>query len=184
MLELKKDKGTEYIISCKSKGVYNSKLIALHRAYLPKVKYFRNKTGIQFNSTPLVIEHNNHARKIFNIYIVYDLDNWPKNSLRNFALKNYFFGSTNIAKDNDKEQYVYSSYGITFDRKCPWSFNDDFARNIIIFGVDNSSSSHTDNLENFFLFLSERDTLGIKESFGAPERKLALILVKQRQNFA
>ena len=99
-------------------------------------------------------------------------------------MKNYFFGSTNIAKDNDKEQYVYSSYGIAFDGKCPWSFNDDFARNIIIFGVDNSSASHTDNLENYFLFLSERDTLGIKESFGAPERKLALILVKQRQNFA
>ena len=26
-----------------------------------------------------------------------------------------------------------------------WSFNDDFARNVKIFGVDNSSSSHTDN---------------------------------------
>ena len=53
MLELKKDKGTEYIISYKSKGVYNSKFIALHQAFLPKVKYFRNniKIGIQFNST-------------------------------------------------------------------------------------------------------------------------------------
>ena len=53
----------------------------------------------------------------FLFFIVHDLDNWPKNSLRNFALKNYFFGSTNIVKDNDKEQYVYSSYGIAFDGK-------------------------------------------------------------------
>ena len=31
--------------------------------------------------------------------------------------------------------------------KGSWSFNDDFARNAIIFGVDNSLSSDTDNLK-------------------------------------
>ena len=76
VLELKKDKGTEYIISWKSKGIYNSKLIALHGAFLPSVKYFRNKIEIQSNSTPLVIEQNSYAKKIVNVYIIYDLHNW------------------------------------------------------------------------------------------------------------
>ena len=42
---------------------------------------------------------------------------------------------------------------------------------VIIFGVDNSSSSHADNLQNNFLMLGEGDTLGINGSFGAPEKK-------------
>ena len=40
---------------------------------------------------------------------------------------------------------MYRGYGKSFDGKGSWSFNDDFARNVKIFGVDNSSSSHTDN---------------------------------------
>ena len=56
MCYLKIGKGTEYIIGQKSKGLYNSKLIKLHSAFLPKVKYFGNKIGIQFNHTPLVME--------------------------------------------------------------------------------------------------------------------------------
>ena len=70
--------------------------------------------------------------------------------LRNFTLENGFFGSTNIVRDNDKEKYVYSGYGITFDGKCSWSFNNDFARNVIIFVADNSSLSHIDNLKMIF----------------------------------
>ena len=51
----------------------------------------------------------------------------------------------------------------------------------LICGVNNNSSSHTDNLQNYFLFLGEGDTFGINGSFGAPEKYLILILVKQRQ---
>ena len=40
VLELKKGKSAEYIISWKSKGVYNFELIALHGAFLPNVKFF------------------------------------------------------------------------------------------------------------------------------------------------
>ena len=61
------------------------------------------------------------------------------------------FGATDIVKNNDKEKYVYSGYRIAFYVKGSWSFNDDFARNVTIFGVDNSSSPHTDNLTNNFL---------------------------------
>ena len=33
---------------------------------------------------------------------------------------------------------------IAFDGKSYWSFENDYARNVAIFGVYNSSSSHTD----------------------------------------
>ena len=49
--------------------------------------------------------------------------------------------------------YVYSGYGITFDSGDSWSFDDDFARNFVIFDVDNSSSSHSSNGKSNFLIL-------------------------------
>ena len=67
---------------------------------------------------------------------------------------------------------MYSGYGIAFDGKGEWSFGNDYARNLIIFGVYNSSSSHADNLKNNFLVLGEGDTFGINGSFGAPEKKV------------
>ena len=91
---------------------------------------------------------------------------------------------TNIVKHSDEEKYVYSGHGIAFDGKGSWSFNDDFARNVIIFGVDSSSSSHTDNLKDDCLVLVEGDTFSSDGGFGALEKKLLLILVKQKQNFA
>ena len=52
------------------------------------------------------------------------------------------FGAANKVKNSDKEKQVYSGYGITFSSAGLWSFGDDFAENIVIFGVDNSSSIH------------------------------------------
>ena len=56
--------------------------------------------------------------------------------------------------------------------KGSWSFDNDYARNVMNFGVDSSLSSHTDNLRNEFLILSERDTFGIHGGFGAPQKKV------------
>ena len=78
-LELKPDKDTED----------NSKLVALHGAFSPNIKYFKKSIGIQFNNTRLVVEQNHYTAKT-NVYIVHDLDNWLKVPLRNFTLKNYF----------------------------------------------------------------------------------------------
>ena len=63
-------------------------------------------------------------------------------------------------------------------------FGNGTARNIIIFDVDNSSSSYIDNLRNKFLILDLGPTFGINGSFGSPEKNLVLILLMQIQNFA
>ena len=110
--------------------------------------------------------------------MVYDLDNWPKNSLKNFTLKNCLFGLADIAEDNDKKKYVYCGYG-----KGEWGFDNDYGRNVIIFGVDNSSSFHTENLKNDFLVLGEGDTFGINGSFGAPVKKTDINFSKSKTKF-
>ena len=93
------------------------------------------------------------------------------------------FGSTKVVKDNDKEKYVHSDNGRAFDRKGLWSLNNYSARNVIIFGTDNSSSSYTNNKKNDFLILGDGLTFRINGSLGSSEKRLVLILVKQRQSF-
>ena len=144
---------TEYIISCRSKGVYITKLIPIKNDYLPNIKYIGEKRALQLNYTSLAVEQNNYTTKIVNVCVVYDLDNWPKKSPKKVYTKNCLFGATNVVKNNDKEKYVYSGYKIAFDAKGEWSFGNTPARNVIIFGVDHSSSSHNDNLKNDFLIL-------------------------------
>ena len=49
--------------------------------------------------------------------------------------------------------YKYSGYGIGFDRKGYFSIGNEVGRNVIIFGVDKSLSSHIDNKLKDILFL-------------------------------
>ena len=81
------------------------------------------------------------------------------------------FGATSIVKYRDKEKYVYRGQGITFDSAGSQSFDCDTAENVIIPGVDNSSSTHSDYCNNNFLLLSEGPTLEINRSFASPEKK-------------
>ena len=81
---------------------------------------------------------------------------------------------------------VYSGYKIIFDGKGGWGFGIHYARNIIIFGDDNSSSSHTNHtgcLLYNFLILGERDTFGINGSFGTPEKTFGINFSKTNTTF-
>ena len=93
------------------------------------------------------------------------------------------FGTTNIAKNSDKSQWVYSGLEIAFDAKGEWNFGNESAGNVVIFSVDNSSWSNADNWKNDFLVLDEGDTLVLMETFVHKKESLVLTLVKQGQHF-
>ena len=103
--------------------------------------------------------------------------------LRNFTLKNCMLGATDIVKNSDKEKYVYSGYIIASEGKGSWGVDNDFARNVVIFGVDDSSSFHTDNQKKDFLILGEGDTFGINRSFGPTEKKFSINFSKTKTKF-
>ena len=84
--------------------------------------------------------------KIVNVYLVYDLDAWLSNPNSNFKFKKCLFDTTDIVKIVPKKsKYVFSGYRTTFDKTGFRSFDNGTARNVTIFGVDNRSSSHSDN---------------------------------------
>ena len=87
-LEIKEDKGADYVVDWKSKEIYSSKLTPLYTAFAHSKKLSGYRTGTQFDNSVLVVEQNNYATKIVNAYIIHDLDSWPKIPLNNFKLQN------------------------------------------------------------------------------------------------
>ena len=55
-VRVKKDKGTDYVLSLKSKGVYTSKLKLLHTAFLHSIALSGYKVVIKFDKDPLAVE--------------------------------------------------------------------------------------------------------------------------------
>ena len=77
---------------------------------------------------------------------------------------------------------MYYGY-ITFDITGSWSFDNDTARNVITFAVDNGSSSHAESHKNNFFILGESTSLEIMEALVHQENSLVSILVKKTTKF-
>ena len=82
-----------------------------------------------------------NQKKVVNIYIVYEIS--KRINISNYlALENCLFGAVTLTKNADIDRYKYSGYGIGFDRHGSFSFpGTGLDRNVIIFGVDMSSST-------------------------------------------
>ena len=88
-------------------------------------------------------------------------DNDPK-------LKNCLFGAVTLTENSDIEKYGYSAYGIGFDRRSSFSFpGSGFGQNIIIFGVDMSSSTKIDNRKKGILILGNGPTQRLEHTLSA-----------------
>ena len=72
---------------------------------------------------------------------------------------------------------------MTFNSTVSWSSGNDTARKVIIFGVDNNSSSHVDSCKNNFLILSLDQIFRINGSFGSPENKISINFTKANTKF-
>ena len=83
MLELKEEKGTDYITGWKSIGVYTSELTPSYPALLHNIKRFEYRIGMQFDNSFLVAEENDYVNKIVNVYIVL----FGATNLRKIAVK-------------------------------------------------------------------------------------------------
>ena len=80
------------------------------------------------------------------MYIVNELDLWSEDLDADFNLKIYLFRTVTLTKIADPNKYSYSRYGIGADFLFPFLFPSfDWDNNVVIFGVDNSSSGHIDN---------------------------------------
>ena len=157
-----------YIYFWKSKGLSDeriSSITACNYSITPKLSYYGSKIRVKFNGSCLKQDKaaNSHGT-IANIYIVYEISkNYNITSYP--TLENCLFGAVSLTKHADIDQYKYSGYGIGFDRKGEFSFgSNEFGRNVIIWGVDMSSSVHANNKKNNILVLGKDFTQGLNNT--------------------
>ena len=74
-------------------------------------------------------------------------------------------GAVTLTKNADIDKYRYSSYSIGFDRRSGFPFpGGGFGQNVLIFGVDMSSSAHIDNKKKDILVLGKGPTQGLENT--------------------
>ena len=85
-----------------------------------------NKVILMFNNSVLVQKGSSslYITFILNLFIVYELNNWPRNPSNIFALKSCLFGTVKLVRHTIKSKFTYNGQGITFDEEGFWSFCD------------------------------------------------------------
>ena len=125
--------------------------------------------GNHFQQNNVIIPNNNN---VINIYVVYKLD--PISSTRNtdYTIQNALFGAMKITKNADYSKNNYTGYGLCFDeggefghavRQGNFDRTTD-SRNVIIFGVDMSSSIQATNRANKIYVMSKEFIQGIDDT--------------------
>ena len=88
-----------------------------------------------------------------------------------------------MAKNADIIKYGYSGYKIGFDRRSSFSFpGSGFGQNILISGVDMSSSAHIDNKKKDKLVLGKGPTQGLEHTLTA-EKMYSINLTVTKKKF-
>ena len=94
-----------------------------------------------------------------NFFVVYELDSWPQDLNTDFTLGGCLFGGHKLIKNADPDKYSYSGFGFGFDSRGQYSLSSgSVGKNVIIFGVDMSSSVHIDKKGKDILILHKRPT--------------------------
>ena len=133
---------------------------------LPKLKIddetYVYLQGSYFQQNNVIVTNNKNA---ISIYIDYKLD--PISSTRDttFTIQNALFGAMEIHKNADTSKYKYKGYGICFDEGGSFSIgNINNGRNVLIFGVDESSVVHSNNKANNIYVMGDGIVQGINDT--------------------
>ena len=140
----------DYVLSSKSKGLSAESIkppTTSDNSLTPTLNYYDEfKVRGKFTGSCLKQPKFTYTHKtIVNIYTFYELGASTSND-NDSTLKNSLFGALTLTKNADIEKYGYSGYGIGFYRRSSFSFSGGgFGQNLLIFGVDMSSSANIDN---------------------------------------
>ena len=171
----------EYVSEWKSKGLSSESFKAVStsdNSLNATLNYYGIKirvklTGDCLNQQKITYNHG----KVVNIYIVYSLGASSSN-YSDPTIKNCSFGAVTLTKNADIDKYGCSGYKIGFDRRGSFSLpGGGFGQNVIIFGVDMSSSTHIDNKKKDILTLGVGPTKGLEHTLTA-EKMYSINFIK------
>ena len=153
---------SNWIRKWKSKGLSNESLEVISTSdntLTPSINYYGDKARLKFTRSVLqqkTIIYNH--KKLAKLYVVYKIRN--VHGTNNYpTLTNALFGTVKLTKKSDIDKHKYSGHGIGFDGRGFYSHpSGGTGRNVIIFGVDMSSSTKIDNKGKGILILGKGST--------------------------
>ena len=183
------------ISTWKSTGIFNylgnSNINAVvdSKSVLPELKNDRRMhvslCGNHFQQNKVIIPNNNN---VISIYCVYKIDSIASTRDDTFTVQNALFGAMENTKNADTSKYNYKGYGICFDEGGTFSKgNINNGRNVLIFGVHESSLAHANNKANNIYVMGDLFEQGINDTtlyaekvysqnFTQPSKKFVLSL--------
>ena len=178
------------ITTWKSTGSLSNNMIAVKNASgdLPKLElvddYYVHLSGNHFQQIKEDMSNNIGI----SIYCVYKLDSISSSRDDTFTVQNALFGAMQITKNADASKYKYKGYCICFDEGGSFSKgNISNVKNVIIFGVHESSLVHQNNKANNIYVMGDLFVQGINDTtlyaekiysqnFTQPNKKFVLSL--------
>ena len=177
---------SDYISYWNSKGLSSETIgppTTSDNSLTPRLIYYGTKTRVKLTGGWLKQRKPSFThRNAVKIYIVYELGASSSYS-DDSKLKNSLFGAVKLTKNADIDKYGYSGYGTGFDRTSSFSFpSGGFGQNVIIFGVDMSSSDHIDNKKKDILILGKGPIQGLEHTLTA-EKMYSINFTVTRKKF-
>ena len=90
-------------------------------------------------------------KNVENLNITHELDIYSRDLNIDFTLSNSLCPAVELSNNADTDKYGYSDYGIGFHAcsQNSW-YGGSWGKDVVISGVDNSSSVHLDNKKRYF----------------------------------
>ena len=119
--------------------------------------------GAYFKQMRLLCPNNDN---IVNIYIVYLIDPISNSRNTDYTVQNVLFGGVKITKNTtDTSKHKYEGYGICLDEGGTFSKGGiNNGRNVLIFGVNESSLVHKNNKANNIYVMGDLFVQGINDT--------------------
>ena len=160
------------ISTWKSTGIFNYlgnsniNVVGDSKCVLPELKNDERMhvslSGNHFQQNKVIIPNNNN---VINIYCVYKIDATASTRDDTFTVQNALFGAMEITKNADTSKYKYKGYGVCFDEGGMFSMgNINNGRNVLIFGVEESSLVHSNNTANNIYVMGDGIVQGINDT--------------------
>ena len=184
----KRTGNTDHVLSWKFKGLSEEIIkppATSDNILAPALSYIGNKPRVKFDGICLkqdkiTLTHE----KAVNLYILYKINLWNYLDSIDPRLGNSIFGVVKLVKNVDIDKYKYSGYGTGFDMKETFTFpTGGLGKNVIIFGVDMSSSVHEDNKKKDILLFGEGPAQGLDDTILTAEKSIHLISLSSERNF-
>ena len=133
-----------YANSWISKGLSDEEISSVSGFTRPFIEYANARIKLKFDGSILRDKLSTSLALIANYYIVYTTN--PRTNSSRIVLENCLFGKIKMTKNDVTDRYKYQGHGLRFDLSRIFSHPDGGdGKNVVIFGVDMTSSKHANN---------------------------------------